>query len=182
MTTTSTAPPPALERHPSESPTVGSSTFSTFREKMSRALSPNRDAHSGSGLAGAGGRRQSFGTGVGPYREDFIGWDVKPRRLFIYSSTRHDLTGSPEIWAGRKGKKGRIALSLFLMGPNSRLSFVTLIFGKDWWESSDQPEQRGKAMWLWGVIRIMTHYFFRFWEHDLMGKGVRRCSWQCLDA
>ncbi|WWD07515.1 hypothetical protein V865_005616 [Kwoniella europaea PYCC6329] len=63
-TTNTPAPPPntVLERRPSESPTVGSSTFSTFKEKMSRALSPNRDAHAG--LAGGGvGRRQSFGTG-----------------------------------------------------------------------------------------------------------------------
>ncbi|WVQ69411.1 uncharacterized protein L199_007628 [Kwoniella botswanensis] len=63
-TNTPALPPNAgLERRPSESPTVGSSTFSTFKEKMSRALSPNRDAHAG--LAGGGvGRRQSFGTAI----------------------------------------------------------------------------------------------------------------------
>ncbi|WWC86766.1 uncharacterized protein L201_001645 [Kwoniella dendrophila CBS 6074] len=62
MTSTSRSPP-RFERQASETPSVGSSTFSTFKEKMARTLSPNRDAHSSNNLR-IGERRQSFGTGA----------------------------------------------------------------------------------------------------------------------
>ncbi|WWC59600.1 uncharacterized protein I303_102158 [Kwoniella dejecticola CBS 10117] len=67
MTTTApTTEFPKMERRPSETPSVGSSTFSTIKEKMARALSPNRDAHSSNNVRlGSEGRRQSFGAGGG---------------------------------------------------------------------------------------------------------------------